>query len=177
VTCVLGCVNDSSAECVAAIRAQLQAAGALAQTVVVAAEPGAPLGERYAALCTACSIGERVRDEGGHALVVLDDLHPLVQVRACVRVWGGGGAHAARWGTCCRWADAASGWPAAGRDGLRRRGQRARETGSAAATRPCQAAALRLPAGVMAAPPLPPPGSTPAPPAPPAPGRRCGTRS
>jgi hypothetical protein len=91
VTCVLGCVNDSSAECVAAIRAQLQAAGALAQTVVVAAEPGAPLGERYAALCTACSIGERVRDEGGHALVVLDDLHPLVQVRACVRVWGGGG--------------------------------------------------------------------------------------
>jgi len=40
---------------------------------------GTPLGQRYAALCTACSIAERVRDSGGHALVVLDDISCMVR--------------------------------------------------------------------------------------------------
>lgn len=37
-----------------------------------------PLGEQYAAMLTACSIAERVRDEGGHALVVLNDASVMV---------------------------------------------------------------------------------------------------
>jgi F0F1-type ATP synthase alpha subunit len=45
----------------------------------VAASAGTPLGHRYAALCTACSIAERVRDDGGHALVVLDDISCMVR--------------------------------------------------------------------------------------------------
>lgn len=50
--------------------------------VVVASEE-APLGEQYAALAAACSLGEQVRDSGGHALVVLDD------VSATTRLWEG----------------------------------------------------------------------------------------
>lgn len=46
--------------------------------------PCRPLGEQYAAMLTACSIGERIRDEGGHSLVVLND--------ASVMVRGGAGA-------------------------------------------------------------------------------------
>lgn len=38
-----------------------------------------PLGEQYAAMLTACSIGERIRDEGGHSLVVLNDASVMVR--------------------------------------------------------------------------------------------------
>jgi F0F1-type ATP synthase alpha subunit len=44
---------------------------------VFASSPAAPLGERLATLCAACAAAERVRDKGGHALVVLDDVTPL----------------------------------------------------------------------------------------------------
>jgi F0F1-type ATP synthase alpha subunit len=37
-----------------------------------------PLGEQYAAMLTACSIAERTRDEGGHSLVVLNDVSVMV---------------------------------------------------------------------------------------------------
>lgn len=37
--------------------ARLLTAGAMSHTVVVAAREGAPLGEQYAAMCMACSIG------------------------------------------------------------------------------------------------------------------------
>lgn len=47
---------------------------------MLATRPNASAGERYALLCAACALGERVRDEGGHSLVVLDDLKPLVDV-------------------------------------------------------------------------------------------------
>ena len=43
----------------------------------------APLGEQYAALAAACSLGEQVRDAGGHSLVVLDDVSPTT------RLWEG----------------------------------------------------------------------------------------
>ena len=44
-----------------------------------AAPVGSPLGQRYAALCAACSMAERVRDEGAHSLVVLDDVSCMVR--------------------------------------------------------------------------------------------------
>lgn len=113
VTCVIASTGHSSQEEVDQLVKQLQQSGAMAHTTVVAAGPDATLGERYAALCTACSLGERVRDDGGHALVVLDDLRPLLQVgagacmpwvcmRACVRVRCAGGW---RWWLALHWAD------------------------------------------------------------------------
>ena len=51
---------------------------AMAFTTVVAAPEGASLGERYATIATAAALGERVRDQGGHALVVIDDLACMV---------------------------------------------------------------------------------------------------
>ena len=50
----------------------------MAHTTVVAATAGAPLGERFAALSAAVTLGERVRNAGGHALVVLDDISCMV---------------------------------------------------------------------------------------------------
>ena len=58
--------------------ADLAEAGALANTTIVAAPEGCGLGERYAALCSALSIGERIRDQGGHSFVVLDDITCMV---------------------------------------------------------------------------------------------------
>ena len=56
----------------------LRAGGALPYTTVVVAKQGCSLGERYAAACYACSIGEYARDSGRPALVVLDDLACMV---------------------------------------------------------------------------------------------------
>lgn len=58
----------------------LQAGGVLSSTAIFAAAPDATLGEKLANICAATALGERVRDEGGHALVVLDDLAPLQNV-------------------------------------------------------------------------------------------------
>ena len=58
--------------------ALLKRKDALAYTTVVAAPEGASLGERYAAISTAVAVGERVRDRGGHALVIIDDLACMV---------------------------------------------------------------------------------------------------
>jgi F0F1-type ATP synthase alpha subunit len=49
----------------------------LSSTAVFFAAPDAALGTKLATLMAAAAAGERVRDEGGHALVVLDDLSPL----------------------------------------------------------------------------------------------------
>ena len=56
----------------------LRQGGAMGHTTVVAAPAGATLGERFAALSTAAALGERIRDAGGHALVVLDDISCMV---------------------------------------------------------------------------------------------------
>ena len=56
----------------------LRAGGALPYTTIVVAKQGCSLGERYAAACYACSIGEYARDSGRPALVVLDDLACMV---------------------------------------------------------------------------------------------------
>jgi F0F1-type ATP synthase alpha subunit len=63
---------------------RLQARGVMPDATVVAAPPGAPLGEQFAALCAALSIGEAVRDQGAHALVALDSLECAVQLWECV---------------------------------------------------------------------------------------------
>lgn len=61
------------------ISAALADGGAMEYTTVVAALDSAPLGERYAVTCAACCLGERIRDAGGHALVVLDDISCMVR--------------------------------------------------------------------------------------------------
>ncbi len=67
------------AEEMEATMATLWGGGAMAHTAVVAAAAGAPLGERFAALSAAVALGERTRDAGGHALVVLDDISCMVR--------------------------------------------------------------------------------------------------
>ncbi|PNW77022.1 hypothetical protein CHLRE_10g419050v5 [Chlamydomonas reinhardtii] len=79
VRCVLALAGRPDSE-VQAIVSELRSSGALANTAVVTAGESAPLAHQYAAMCAACSIGERVRDEGGHALVVVDDIKPLSDV-------------------------------------------------------------------------------------------------
>ena len=59
----------------------LQDNGAMGYTTVVAATGGATtLGKQYAAMCTAISAGEAVRNEGGDALVVLDCVESMLTV-------------------------------------------------------------------------------------------------
>eukprot|EP00882_Tetradesmus_deserticola_P018440 GHRQ01019807.1.p1 GENE.GHRQ01019807.1~~GHRQ01019807.1.p1 ORF type:complete len:361 (+),score=156.87 GHRQ01019807.1:398-1480(+) len=83
-----GCQRDSSIRCVLASTTlsakdlerrlkDLDAAGCLSSTAVFFADPNAPLPAKLATLMAAAAAGERVRDEGGHSLVVLDDLSPL----------------------------------------------------------------------------------------------------
>ena len=74
---LLVCV--SSQKEVDAVVADLGEAGAMRNTTVVSAPQGCGLGERYAALCSALSMGERVRDQGGHSFVVLDDISCMVR--------------------------------------------------------------------------------------------------
>lgn len=54
----------------------------MAHTTVIAALPGSSAAQRFVAICTAISFGERVRSLGDHALVVLDDLTCMVRL-AC----------------------------------------------------------------------------------------------
>ena len=61
---------------------------AMGYTTVVAAPEDASLGERYATIATAAALGERVRDQGGHALVVIDDLACMVSTALSkIRAW------------------------------------------------------------------------------------------
>ena len=72
----------SQEEIVASVEV-LRAGGALPYTTIVAATEGSSLGERYAAACYACSIGEYARDSGRPALVILDDISSLVSPQPC----------------------------------------------------------------------------------------------
>ena len=51
----------------------------MSYTTVVTAAEGASLGECYATIAAAAALGERTRDQGGHALVVIDDLACMVR--------------------------------------------------------------------------------------------------
>ena len=66
---------------------ELGAHGAMAYTTVVGAHRGRPLGERYAAVCAAMAMGERIREGGAHALVVLDDISCMVRGAGGVAVF------------------------------------------------------------------------------------------
>jgi F-type H+-transporting ATPase subunit alpha len=57
-----------------ALRETLLRAGALANTAIVAADASMPPGMRYLAAYAGASVAEWFRDQGGHALVVYDDL-------------------------------------------------------------------------------------------------------
>lgn len=71
----------------------LRAAGALPHTTVIAADPGAPRAQQYAALCAAMSVGEAVRDDGGHAVVLGDSAECMVALwETAARMARGGAA-------------------------------------------------------------------------------------
>lgn len=53
---------------------QLEEAGALPYTIIVAATASDPAPLQYLAPYTGCTVGEYFRDSGRHALVVYDDL-------------------------------------------------------------------------------------------------------
>ena len=72
------CVNSQQE--VDSIVADLGQAGAMRHTTLISAPHGCGLGERYAALCSALSVGEKVRDQGGHSFVVLDDISCMVSI-------------------------------------------------------------------------------------------------
>jgi len=59
---------------VMALRETLLRAGALSNTAIVAADASMPPGMRYLAPYAGASVAEWFRDQGGHALVVYDDL-------------------------------------------------------------------------------------------------------
>jgi F-type H+-transporting ATPase subunit alpha len=72
VRCVVAAVGCQPAAVRAAAEA-LARKDALGHVTIVTAPAGAPLGERYVALCAAAAIAERARDGGGDALLVVDD--------------------------------------------------------------------------------------------------------
>jgi F-type H+-transporting ATPase subunit alpha len=59
---------------------RLRTSGALANCTIVAAPDSVPLAQQYAALCAGVAIGERVRDAGGKAVVLLDTAECIVGV-------------------------------------------------------------------------------------------------
>ena len=79
VRCVYAAVG-STAEQLERTVAALRDTGCLRYTTVVAATGDRPLGEQYAAMLAACSVGEAVRDAGGHSLVVLNDGGVMVRM-------------------------------------------------------------------------------------------------
>lgn len=56
------------------VAATLEQYGALDYTCVVAATAGDPAAVQYIAPYAGCAIGEQIRDAGGHALIIYDDL-------------------------------------------------------------------------------------------------------
>jgi F-type H+-transporting ATPase subunit alpha len=73
VACVYVVIGQAMSR-VLALRETLLRAGALRNTVIVAAEASSPPGMRYLAPYAGASVAEWFRDQGGHALVVYDDL-------------------------------------------------------------------------------------------------------
>ena len=64
---------------------------------MVTSQPGASLGQRYASCCAAMAVAEAVRAKGGHALLVLDDISPLVGAPAELQRLGN---HSRAWNVC-----------------------------------------------------------------------------
>jgi len=73
VACVYVVIGQAMSR-VLALRETLLRAGALQNTAIVAAEASMPPGMRYLAPYAGASVAEWFRDQGGHALVIYDDL-------------------------------------------------------------------------------------------------------
>ena len=73
VACVYVAIGQPMSR-VLALRETLLRAGALHNTAIVAADASTPPGMRYLAPYAGASVAEWFRDQGGHALVVYDDL-------------------------------------------------------------------------------------------------------
>jgi len=85
VLCVYAAVGQRKAAVAEAVEV-LTAHGALAHTVVVAADADAPPGQQYLAPYAACTVGEYFMRRGRHVLVVYDDLtkHADAYRRICL---------------------------------------------------------------------------------------------
>ncbi|HEY1646201.1 MAG TPA: F0F1 ATP synthase subunit alpha [Candidatus Saccharimonadales bacterium] len=59
---------------IAALQERLKREGVMDQTVIVATSPADPAAMLYLAPYAGCAIGEYFRDNGGHALIIYDDL-------------------------------------------------------------------------------------------------------
>jgi F-type H+-transporting ATPase subunit alpha len=73
VACVYVVIGQAMSR-VLSLRETLLRTGALENTVIVAADASAPPGMRYLAPYAGASVAEWFRDQGGHALIVYDDL-------------------------------------------------------------------------------------------------------
>lgn len=79
VKCVYAAIGCSKAQLYQTIK-ELEQAGCMKYTTIVAATDDKDLGEQYAAICYACSIAERYRDDGQNSLVVLNDIGAMVKL-------------------------------------------------------------------------------------------------
>ncbi|GAX73139.1 hypothetical protein CEUSTIGMA_g592.t1 [Chlamydomonas eustigma] len=76
VKCVYACTDNNDVE-LEHVMSLLKEHRALSNVAVISSSREASVGEKLATICAACSLGERVRDEKGHSLVVLDTVKPL----------------------------------------------------------------------------------------------------
>ncbi|HLN27570.1 MAG TPA: F0F1 ATP synthase subunit alpha [Gemmataceae bacterium] len=83
VLCVYAAIGQRKAS-VAEVVETLSQHGALAQTVVVAADADAPAGQQYLAPFAACTIGEYFMYQGKHVLLVYDDLTKHADAYRCI---------------------------------------------------------------------------------------------
>lgn len=79
VRCVYAAIGCTKEQFDQTLRA-LKEYGCMEYTTVVVATADADLGEQYAAICYACSVAERFRDEGNDSLVVLNSIAAMVKL-------------------------------------------------------------------------------------------------
>lgn len=76
----VGCSKDQLCHTIK----ELEDTGCMKYTTVVVATEEKGLGEQYAAICYACSIAERYRDEGGDSLIIINNVGPMVKLWDCI---------------------------------------------------------------------------------------------
>ena len=85
VRCVYAAVGCAPDQLEATVN-KLRMGGCMSYTTVVAATSDRSLGEQFAAISMACSIAERVRNEGQDSLVVLNDVGAMVKLWEAITV-------------------------------------------------------------------------------------------
>lgn len=76
----VGCTKEQLSQTVKI----LEESGCMKYTTVVVATEDKGLGEQYAAICYACSIAEKYRDDGGNSLVIFNNISPMVKLWDCI---------------------------------------------------------------------------------------------